>query len=35
MAYSACVFELGKALKNNGLTLSDVGLADYRVPEVE
>jgi len=35
MAYSACLFELKEALENNGLVLSDVALADYKVPEVK
>ena len=33
MAYSACLSELKSALENNDLTLSDVGLSDYSVPE--
>ena len=35
MAYSACLFELKEALENSGLVLSDVALADYRVPEAK
>lgn len=35
MSFSACLFELKEALEKNGLTLSDVGLVDYKVPKVE
>lgn len=35
LAYSACLSELREALENNSLTLSDVGLADYKIPDVE
>ena len=34
MAYSACLNELKEALEKNNLTLSDVALAGYKVPEV-
>ena len=35
MAYSSCLFELNEALAKNGLSLGDVGLADYQVPEAD
>ena len=34
MAYSSCLFELKRSLEKNNLTLSDIGLASYEVPEV-
>jgi len=35
MAYSSCLFELKEALSRNGLSLGDIGLADYKVPKVD
>ena len=35
MAYHSCLFELKEALEKNGLSLSDIGLGGYEVPEID
>ena len=35
MAYSDCIFELRNALEKNGLSLGDVGLTGYEIPQIE
>ena len=35
MAYRSCLFELNEALSNNGLSLGDIGLGGYEVPDTD
>ncbi|GAA6143196.1 hypothetical protein [Hydrogenophaga sp. 5NK40-0174] len=35
MAYRSCLFELNEALSNHGLTMGDMGLGGYEVPDTD